>query len=745
MKQTRRIRSLFSVLLVTAIALGLRLRAVARLPIDYDEDDYLAAGQRYAQAIRQGDWQAVIDYEYNYEHPPLTKLIYGLVILPLPEAPLLLEGSSTLPPASRLPEPHFHNTRLSSAIFGTLEALALSLLNPLAGFFLAIHTWQIKYTSQIMLEPLPALTSLLAVMCYAKWKRKKNESRAGPAVAWLWSSALFLGVTAASKFTYCVVGIAILVDWAWEIFEARNQSPEFEGQISPAKARTGSQWQRIWALLQPFAVVLLWGFVSLAVFVAFNPRLWNDPLPRLAQALLYHGDYAQSEHVRSAGFPAWQPLVWLAGPVPWHPGVFLFSLDLFISILVMVGLRRLWERRRVYALWLGTALIVLLLWPTKWPQYILILTAPLSLAAADGFGAVVLDPLMRWIQRRRQVQLEKPTAQAEGKLARRLAWRDARRALPWLLPGAIGLSLIALFPILYQGAMALTDFNAISMRDGIQGGIWRAVWNGLTGQEDPVAFNPFQGTRANTVHYAGPAILLALIGGAAPDILVFNVLWTLLSVGLQTILGVLAALMLDRQGVRLSRFWRAIFILPWAIPEFVGALVWFRILEPRYGWLAIAQQVPAGVNLPNWLENPNTTLLYLLVAATWYGFPFVMLAATAGLKLIPHEVYDAAAIDGADGLSRFRFVTGPLLFPLLAPAIIIRAIFAFNQFYLFYTMRVNYPTLTFATISYFYFSPGFGGQFAVSAAINLFTLLVLIGLILWFSRVSRAAEGVTYA
>ena len=61
-------------------------------------------------------------------------------------------------------------------------------------------------------------------------------------------------------------------------------------------------------------------------------------------------------------------------------------------------------------------------------------------------------------------------------------------------------------------------------------------------------------------------------------------------------------------------------------------------------------------------------------------------------------------------------------------------------------MPVDYPTYTFATLSYYVFAPGrFGGQFAVSAAINMFTVLVLVVLVLWFNRLSRASEGVTYA
>ena len=136
-------------------------------------------------------------------------------------------------------------------------------------------------------------------------------------------------------------------------------------------------------------------------------------------------------------------------------------------------------------------------------------------------------------------------------------------------------------------------------------------------------------------------------------------------------------------------------------------------------------------------------LLVLLITATWYGFPFMMLAATAGLKLLPLEVYDAAAIDGANSWQRFRLITWPLLVPLLVPAIIMRSIFAFNQFYLFYVLYPPNPLATFAITSFFIFNEA--GQYAVSAALNLFTVIVLVALILWFNRWSRASEGVTYA
>jgi ABC-type sugar transport system permease subunit len=179
----------------------------------------------------------------------------------------------------------------------------------------------------------------------------------------------------------------------------------------------------------------------------------------------------------------------------------------------------------------------------------------------------------------------------------------------------------------------------------------------------------------------------------------------------------------------------------------IGALMWQNIFNPEIGWLALAvrtygENIPFGF-LNGWERSLNLILFVLLLATVWYGFPFMMLAASAGLKVIPRDVFEAAEIDGATSWQTFRFVTWPLLLPLLIPAIIVRGIFAFNQFYLFQTFRFGNATL--ATASYNEFNPSGGGNFAISAVINMITLIILMIIVLLFNRWSRAGEGVTYA
>src|SRR5512139_180487 len=231
-------------LVVTLIALSARLTAVDKLPIDYDEDDYLRAGQIYATGIQNGDWGVFTRENYRTEHPPLTKIVNGLVMAPLPPAPEIPDRPTTAEPARSLPQPHLDNVRTSHALFGTLEVLALSLINPLAGLILAVHTWTIKYTSQVMLEALPALTSLLVVVFYLKSKGKFN--------IWSLLSAIMLGLTAASKYPYTMVGVAVLIHWLWDTWPGREIRP----------GRSDEDTRSNWRWLRP---IIAWGGIALIV------------------------------------------------------------------------------------------------------------------------------------------------------------------------------------------------------------------------------------------------------------------------------------------------------------------------------------------------------------------------------------------------------------------------------------------------------------------------------------------------
>ena len=363
--QTRFFLRLLLILGAVALATALRLRGVELLPADYDEDNYLRAGQQYAAAMRSGDWELVLTQDELSEHPPVAKLIYGAVLLTLPPTPLIPERGLSEPPDEDLPEPHATRARLAATAFGIGSVALLAVVDPLAATLLAIGTWPIKYSSQIYIEAQAAFFALAAVLCYT---RSRGISR-----GWLLASAVLVGLTAATKYVYGVVAVAIVLDWLL--------SGRWPGRFVGRIGSDPSGWRARGRFLPHLA---LWAAVALGVFFLADPQLWSDPIERMRNSLAFHQQYATGASVAQAGYPVGQPLIWLTQSVPWHPGVFLIEPDAVVTILAALGLPIAFVLRRVFALWLLAGLVFLVLWPTKWPQYTLVLYTPLALVAAEG-------------------------------------------------------------------------------------------------------------------------------------------------------------------------------------------------------------------------------------------------------------------------------------------------------------------------------------------------------------------------
>lgn len=323
--------------LVTVIGLLLRLWAAWQLPVDADEPVYLQAAYDYAHLVQQGDLGGVINYLENSEHPPLGKLLYAGVLL-------LMGGEPGSGPVMLL-------TRLVSVFFGTLSVLVVALIDPLAGFFLAVQTLAVKYTSEVYLEALPQFASILSVAALLRSRQ--------PGDRWFWLSAGGLGLAAAGKFSYF---------------------PILAPLIYIAVREKKFPWPRLGLYL----------LAAAGVFLALDPALWPDPLGRLAAALTFHAQYSQSAHVQSSGYGWFQPILWVAQSwgYAWHPSVFMYyGIDSLIFVLGVIGAYLERKPRPWLAVWLLTSMLFLMLWPTRWPQYTLVLIPAICLAAAPALRA----------------------------------------------------------------------------------------------------------------------------------------------------------------------------------------------------------------------------------------------------------------------------------------------------------------------------------------------------------------------
>ena len=168
-------------------------------------------------------------------------------------------------------------------------------------------------------------------------------------------------------------------------------------------------------------------------------------------------------------------------------------------------------------------------------------------------------------------------------------------------------------------------------------------------------------------------------------------------------------------------------------------MAWRDIVHPEQGLLAQLLGSPVG-----WSSSPELSLLVLLVAGTWMGFPLWMLVATAGLRTIPRSVGEAAEIDGAGRWRSFRSVTLPLLLPLLSAAFIVRGIATFNQFYLFWVLEPNQNADHCVDVQLRLLIRDQPFFYSVSAALNVVTIAALAVVVAWFLRWRGRAERVAF-
>jgi len=173
-------------------------------------------------------------------------------------------------------------------------------------------------------------------------------------------------------------------------------------------------------------------------------------------------------------------------------------------------------------------------------------------------------------------------------------------------------------------------------------------------------------------------------------ILGVTVLWTVANVALHVALGVALALILSRTWLRGRGVWRMLFILPWAVPNYITALIWKGMFTGEYGAINSILDL-AGLDNVSWFGSWASSFSANVITNTWLGFPFMMVVALGALESIPRELYEAAAVDGASAWQRFRHITLPHLRPALGPAIALGSIWTFNMFNVIYLVSAGAP------------------------------------------------------
>jgi multiple sugar transport system permease protein len=286
-------------------------------------------------------------------------------------------------------------------------------------------------------------------------------------------------------------------------------------------------------------------------------------------------------------------------------------------------------------------------------------------------------------------------------------WLDRQSVFSWLMmaPPLLFLAALVGYPFCYGILLSLQD------RPVAHAGTFVGLKNFATNLNDPI----FWRVALNTFVYTAIATLLKMVGGLA------------------------LALAMNQQ-FPLKNLVRALMLLPFIVPTVLSTVAWMWILDPAFSvlnWLLVAAGVPKPG--PSWLGNPILAMLSIIMINTWRGLPFYGITLLAGLQTVPPELYEAATIDGASGWQRFRYVTLPLLQPIILIVTLFSVIFTFADFQLVYVLTHGGPqnaTQLFATYA---FDIAMGaGQLGLGASVALAMLpalaLLIVALTIYLRR-----------
>src|SRR3954453_20610067 len=226
---------------------------------------------------------------------------------------------------------------------------------------------------------------------------------------------------------------------------------------------------------------------------------------------------------------------------------------------------------------------------------------------------------------------------------------------------------------------------------------------------------------------------------------VFNtILYTTVASALKFGLGLWLALLLN-QHLPFKAFFRAIVLLPWVVPTVLSAIAFWWIYDAQFSILSWALIRLGLIDAPiNFLGDATNARASVIAANVWRGIPFVAISLLAGLQTISPSLYEAATLDGASNWQRFRYVTFPLLTPIIAVVMTFSVLFTFTDFQLIYVLTRGGPvnaTHLMATLSYQrgILSGRLGEGAAIAPAMVAF-LLAAIG-ISWFGLQGRAWQA----
>ncbi|MCX7570649.1 sugar ABC transporter permease [Tumebacillus sp. DT12] len=242
--------------------------------------------------------------------------------------------------------------------------------------------------------------------------------------------------------------------------------------------------------------------------------------------------------------------------------------------------------------------------------------------------------------------------------------RNSLLAYGYLSPALITIALFSLLPVVYTIYLSFTNFN----------------------------LNHFE-----TFQFVGFKNYVDIISGPFFDVFWPVFIWTFafatIVTGLCYLAGLFLAILLNNSNMKETNVYRAILVIPWALPAAIAILAWSGLYNESYGQVnSFLNSVGIG-DIP-WLSDPLWAKVSMVVTTIWLGYPFMMNVCLGALQAIPKDLYEAADIDGASRWQKFRSVTFPGLMASTLPLLISSFAFNFNNFAAAYLITFGGPPRT---------------------------------------------------
>ncbi len=288
---------------------------------------------------------------------------------------------------------------------------------------------------------------------------------------------------------------------------------------------------------------------------------------------------------------------------------------------------------------------------------------------------------------------------------------DNRAAWVFLAPALVLIGVFFFLPVAAALALSFTDFDIYAIGDAAN-----ARFVGLRNYGQLLETPLFWQALRNTFYFA-------LVGGP-----------------LSIAVSLAAALLLNARLVRFKGFFRTVYFAPFVTTLVAVAIVWRYLYHTRYGLLNYALGW-VGIGPVDWLGDPRWAMPAIILMAVWKNFGYNMLIFIAGLQAIPEELYEAARIDGATAMQRFRHVTIPQLGPTLLFVGVITMIGYFQLFVEPYVMTQGGPLRSTTSVVLLMYEEGFRWwRMGFAAAVAFVLFVIILAATLLQLRLQRGEE-----